>query len=176
MRARVLPLLIILLILSSYQVSAYSMAELDSEPVGVKDFWGITDVGQGEKIKVKVKVSVKSTSPVPLEGYCVKVIFRKPDGVVLNPIWFCRDTVIQPGQSETVTLVTGVTADQLGTWTVWVKLYTRDKQNHLDTAEATFNVVKRLPDAEITITDVIGYTALASMLIGGLYAIRRFVR
>jgi len=143
------------------------------EPSGVKEFWGITDVEKGKE--VCLKVTIKNTGNIALEGFYIKFWLKKPDGTETDAKWLPFSDVLQPGDSVNYKILTGTTADQVGTWTAYVELYTYDKEHLLDSDSKDFEVVEQVPQAEITITDVVGYTAAGSMLVAGLYLLRRYV-
>ena len=163
---------ILILILAPVQAQV-PKASLSSEPVGVKDFWGVMDVELGKKIQVKVKVQVASDSPEDLDGFWITVYFKRPSGGFTLPEWFdFTDEYIGKGESKSYVLETNTEANELGKWTVYVVLYGSDKKTKLDEASKDFEVVGK-PKATITIEEVAGYTAVAGLIMTGIYLARR---
>ena len=174
MRKLVLVVLTLTLMLTLIPAQAQvPKASLDSEPLGVKDFWGVMDVELGKKIQLKVKVSVASDSPVDLDGFWIYVYFIDPDNKLRGKEWFdFTDEYIRKGESKSYTLKTSVEADKLGEWMACVILYASDKKTNLDETSKKFKVVAK-PEATITIEEITGYTAVAGLIAAGIYIARR---
>jgi len=172
-KVRALLILLMTLILIPAQALAQEpKASIDWELLGIKDFWGVTNVGLGKKIQLKVKVSVAQDSPVDLDGFWIETIFKKPDGTTTDADWFgFTDEYIRKGESKSYILKTSVKADQLGTWTAFVLLWDKDKRP-LAYDQKNFEVVE-LPVASITIEEIAGYAALAGLIAAGAYLARR---
>jgi len=163
-----------LIILTLNPAQAQYVAEIDSKPVGVEDFWGIMDVEKGLKIAVKVEVGVHYESPKSLDGFWLKIRFKKPDGSYTDWEWYdFTDEYISKGSTKTYTVKTGVTADQVGWWTVYVELYDKSKENRINYDSDSFKVVEILPAAWVNIKTVTGYTAVAGLIMAGIYLARR---
>ena len=174
MRKLVLVVLTLTLMLTLIPAQAQvPKASLDSEPVGVKDFWGVMDVELGKKIQLKVKVSVASDSPVDLDGFWFGVYFVKPDGTITDMEWFdFTDENIGKGKSKSYTLKTSTEADQLGEWIAAVGLFAKDKETLLDGDTKKFKVTAK-PEATVTIEEITGYSAVAGLIAAGIYIARR---
>jgi len=173
---KLISLISVLLILSASlpALAQTQQTSFDVSPVAVRDFWGILDVEEGQKIAVKVKVGVQYESPKSLDGFWLKIRFKKPDGSYTDWKWYdFTDEYISRGSSKTYTVKTGVTADQVGWWTVYVELYDKDKEHRLNYDSDQFRVVEVLPAAWIHIEEVAGYIAVAGLILAGLYLARR---
>ena len=150
----------------------------------------------GQKIKILVTVSTSKTSPVPINGFWLAVIFQKPSGAMTNSEWFDFTTEVIPiGQAKRYYLATNTVADQPGKWRVYVELYTADKKHRINTALAIFYVSSTtptptppppiptptptptpppIPEGSVRIEQIMGYTAGAlGMLAAALYFMRR---
>lgn len=164
--------LLLLVVVATPLALAWSRVTIESDVEGIKTFWGITDVEKGKKIKVNVKVT--NTGSIPIKGYLISCFFRKPDGTTTDLLWFdLSDKILEPGKSHYYALLTGVVADQVGTWKVTVGFHKVDK-SIIDTDSKTFEVKE--PEnvkGEITILTIVGYTSFAAVIGGGLLLIRR---
>jgi hypothetical protein len=175
MKYKILIFLAIALMAHTATALATPITDINAETAGVEDFWGVTDVEQGDKIAVKVDISLASNSPVPLNGYWIKITLRKPSNAIVEK-WFDKTSdVISPGSGKSITCYTGVVADELGTWDVFAYLYDKDKQVQLDYDETQFTVVEKTPIVYITIKQIVGYATAAVILIGGWYGIRSWL-
>jgi len=128
-----------------------------------------------KKIQFAVKVCVLKDSPVPLDGFTIKIKVKRPDGLwkefeqTFNdkiPIGECRNYVIK----------TNIIADKVGTWHYVVSLYTKDKQHKLDEVSGTFEVVG-VPKAEVEVMKIVGWAVASSMMVTGLtLALSRIIK
>jgi len=116
----------------------------------------------GQKIYLDVKVGVHYESPVSLDGFWLKVWFKKPNGVQTTPEWFdFRNQWVSRGSERTFTVKTNVVADQEGVWIAYVELYTKDKSYKLGSDQKSFRVTKVYPAAYTSIENIGGYVAAA---------------
>jgi len=142
---------------------------IDAEPLGVKDFWRITDIQKGQKIAVKVKIGVQKESPRSLDGFWIRVNLTKPSGETIEKWFDYTDEIISRGSEKSYTLKTGVLADQVGTWKVYVELWDKDKKSRINYDSATFKVVENLPPP-----GEVGYLVVGGLVVAGaLIALRR---
>ena len=166
---------LILTLLVPNPVQAQQLAKVDVKPIGVEDFWGITDVERGQKIAVKVEVGVQYESPRALDGFWLKIRFKKPSGSYTSWKWFdYTDEYISRGTVKQYLVKTGEVADEEGTWTVYVELWDKDKENRINYDSANFKVVETLPAAWVNVKTVVGYAAAAALALAlAAYALRR---
>lgn len=124
----------------------------------------------GKKIQITVKIT--NTGKIDINGFVLSVKFNKPDGSWTTPEDFKYTDVIKPGQYVYKTITPNQVMDVVGTWWVYVYLYTADKSMQLSWDSAPFEVVK--PQAALDITKIIPAATVAaiSMLILA-YAIMR---
>lgn len=129
----------------------------------------------GQKIQLQLTVGVHDISPVPLNGFYLKVWFKKPDGTTTTPEWFDYSTeYIGKAISKTYTVSTNTIADQVGQWTVFVDLYMTDKVTKINGATATFTVENSVPAGYVIINQVVGYGILSfAVIASALYAVSR---
>jgi hypothetical protein len=166
-------LMAMLLAITKVAVAQSVLTSVDAEAEGVKEFFGTTDIEQGNKIAIKTTVGVYQSSSYPLDGFWIRLVITKPGGTEYDQWYDKTSTVINPGEQRTITCYTGITADELGYWVAVAYLYTKDKQVELaQSEEISFKVVEKTPSAWITISEVFGYTTASSILILGWYAIR----
>ena len=162
-------ILITTIALSAVPALTQTLATVDVEPVGVKDFWGVMDVQEGQYIAIRVKIGVHYESPVSLDGFWLYVKLTKPNGEVVEKWFDYTGEYISKGSERTYTVKTGVLADQVGTWSVYVELWDKDKENRINYDSASFEVVKSLsPPGEV------GYLIVGGLVVAGaLIALRR---
>jgi len=162
--------LITLIIITTliFPAQAQILASIDAGPAGVRDFFGVTNVQEGQYILVKVKVGVHYESPKALDGFWLKIIFSKPDGSTVAKWFDYTDEYISRGSEKSYAVRTGVLADQVGTWQVSVELYDKDK-NFINSDSASFEVVESLPPPGEA-----GYLVVGGLIMAGaLIALRR---
>lgn len=111
----------------------------------------VTSLYLGEKILIRTDVRVSPTSPSPLNGFCVYYKLVKPSREVLSG-WACNPDTYQPGERVRFNIVTGITADEVGKWGVYVDLYTYDKQIKLSSDYNEFTVISYAPSPTPTPT------------------------
>ena len=165
--------LLVLALLVPASAQTLYQTSLDVSPVGVKDFWGVTDVQEGQYIAIKVKIGVQYESPVSLDGFWLYVKLTKPNGEVVEKWFDYTNEYISKGSERTYTVKTGVLADQVGTWSVYVELWDKNKENRINYDSASFRVVEVLPAAWIHVEEVVGYVSVAGLILGGIYALAR---
>lgn len=175
MKRGIIPLVLLVAIALSMipSASANSIVKAD---VGVNSgFFIQAPPLVGQKIQLQVTVGVHDISPVPLNGFFLKVWFKKPDGTTTTPEWFDYSTeYIGKAISKTYTVNTNTIADQAGQWTVYVDLYMTDKTTKINGATATFTVENPVPAGYVTINQVVGYGILSFALVSSLaYAASR---
>jgi len=172
---KIIPVLVLLAMVLAVTPSSGAIVKAD---VGVNSgFFLQSPPLVGQKIQLQVTVGVHDVSPVPLNGFYLKVWFTKPDGTSTNPEWFDYSTeYIGKASSKTYTISTNTIADQPGTWVAYVDLYMTDKTTKINGASATFNVESPVPAGYVTINQVVGYGVLTVALVGSvLFAARRGV-
>jgi len=175
MKSAILIFSLVLILLTLIPVQAQQLAKVDVKPIGVEDFWGITDVERGQRIAVKVEVGVHYESPTALDGFWLKIRFKKPSGSYTDWKWFdYTDEYISRGSVKEYLVKTGEVADEEGTWVVYVELWDKSKESRINYDSTSFKVVKTLPAAWINIKSVVGYATAAALLLAlAAYALRR---
>jgi len=166
--------LIALLIVAIPVLAQIPIGSVDAEADGIKNFWGVQSVKKGQKIQVDV--TVKNTGTIDMDGFWITLNFKKPDGTYTDLIWFdLTGTVLKPGDTWSAGLKSDYVADQIGTWTAIVNLRANNEaKTTIAFDTATFEVVEELPKGTITITGLVGYGTLATIIGAGIYAIRRY--
>ena len=174
MKPKLISLISLLIALILVSPALAQTLSFDVKTVGVRDFWGVLNVEEGQKIAVKVKIGVEYESPKSLDGFWLKIRFKKPDGSYTDWRWYdFTDEYISRGSTKIYTVKTGVTADQVGWWTVYVELYDKSKEHRLNYDSDGFRVVEVLPAAWIHIEEIAGYVSVAGLIITGIYLARR---
>jgi len=159
---------LLLLISLVFPAQAQVLTSIDAGPVGVRDFFGVTNVQEGQYILVNVRVGVHYESSKSLDGFWLKITFVKPDGTTITKWFDYTDEYISRGSERSYAVRTGVLADQIGTWQVSVELYDKDK-NFINSDSTSFEVVESLPPP-----GEIGYLIIGGLVIAGvLITLRR---
>ena len=129
----------------------------------------------GKKIQFAVKVCVLKDSPVPLDGFRIEIILKKPNG-----IWQHFDRTyndkISIGECKNYLIKLDVVADVVGIWHYDLSLYTKDGKHLLDKVSGSFEVCG-LPKAKVEVIEIVGWVVASSMMVTGLaLALSRIIK